>query len=74
MARLTGEALGHRRATRTVCSTGVIGALLPMERIMAASEAAALSPTGGSDAAHAIMTTDTVDKQVAVELRSTARR
>ncbi|HON48645.1 MAG TPA: bifunctional glutamate N-acetyltransferase/amino-acid acetyltransferase ArgJ, partial [Kiritimatiellia bacterium] len=70
MARLTGEALGIDEQLVLVCSTGVIGALLPMERIAAGIKeaAGALSPTGGSDAAHAIMTTDTVDKQVAVEL------
>jgi hypothetical protein len=41
-----------------------------MARIRAGASlaAAALSPTGGDDAAHAILTTDTVDKQVAVRL------
>jgi len=41
-----------------------------MERIAEGAKlaAASLSREGGDDAAHAIMTTDTVDKQVAVEL------
>jgi glutamate N-acetyltransferase/amino-acid N-acetyltransferase len=42
-------------------STGVIGAPLPMDRMLAGVDAAAaaLSPTGGDDAAEAILTTDT---------------
>jgi glutamate N-acetyltransferase / amino-acid N-acetyltransferase len=48
-----------------VCSTGLIGELLPMDKITAGIDAAAaaLSGTGGEAAAKAIMTTDTVDKQ-----------
>jgi len=44
-----------------VLSTGVIGALLPMDRLLAGVDAAAaaLSPDGGDDAAEAILTTDT---------------
>jgi glutamate N-acetyltransferase/amino-acid N-acetyltransferase len=45
-------------------STGVIGAPLPMERLLAGVDvaAAALSPDGGADAAEAILTTDTHPK------------
>jgi len=48
-----------------VLSTGVIGALLPLEKIRAALPAAAagLSADGGGDAAEAILTTDTRTKQ-----------
>ena len=48
-----------------VLSTGVIGALLPLDKIRAAlpEAAAALSPDGGNDAAEAILTTDTRTKQ-----------
>jgi glutamate N-acetyltransferase/amino-acid N-acetyltransferase len=48
-----------------VCSTGLIGELLPMDKVCAGIDAAAaaLSGTGGEAAAKAIMTTDTVDKQ-----------
>jgi glutamate N-acetyltransferase/amino-acid N-acetyltransferase len=48
-----------------VLSTGVIGALLPLEKIRAALPvaAAALSAQGGGDAAEAILTTDTHTKQ-----------
>jgi glutamate N-acetyltransferase/amino-acid N-acetyltransferase len=48
-----------------VASTGLIGELLPMDKITTGIDlaAAALSPTGGQGAATAIMTTDTVEKQ-----------
>jgi len=48
-----------------VCSTGLIGELLPMEKMTAGIDeaVAALSVNGGEAAATAIMTTDTVDKQ-----------
>ena len=48
-----------------VCSTGVIGVRLPLDQLLPglAVAAAALSETGGGDAAHAIMTTDTRSKQ-----------
>ncbi len=51
-----------------VCSTGLIGELLPMDRLTSGvtAAAAALSTDGGPDAAGAIMTTDTVSKQVLV--------
>src|ERR1700712_2464058 len=44
-----------------VLSTGVIGAPMPMARVLAGVDAAAaaLSPGGGDDAAEAILTTDT---------------
>jgi glutamate N-acetyltransferase/amino-acid N-acetyltransferase len=44
-----------------VLSTGVIGAPMPMDRVLAGLEAAsaALSPNGGGEAAEAILTTDT---------------
>ena len=51
-----------------VLSTGVIGALLPLEKVTAglAEAAPALAPDGGQAAAEAIMTTDTKPKQAAV--------
>ena len=47
-----------------VCSTGLIGERLPMPKLLAGAEtaAAALSAGGGADAAHAVMTTDSVPK------------
>ncbi|HEY3495823.1 MAG TPA: bifunctional glutamate N-acetyltransferase/amino-acid acetyltransferase ArgJ [Polyangiaceae bacterium] len=54
------QALGARAAELVPASTGVIGALLPAERIAAKAEAlvAALSPDGADDFARAICTTD----------------
>ncbi|MGZ8180102.1 bifunctional glutamate N-acetyltransferase/amino-acid acetyltransferase ArgJ [Williamsia sp. SKLECPSW1] len=53
-----------------VCSTGLIGDRLPMDRLLPGVDAIvkdmAGGLSGGTDAAHAIMTTDTVPKQVAV--------
>ena len=52
-----------------VCSTGLIGLANDREQLLAGVDAAhaALSDDGGSDAASAIMTTDSVNKQVVVE-------
>jgi len=51
-----------------VCSTGLIGERLPMEKLLAGVDTAvaALSDNGGADAAVAIMTTDSVSKTSAV--------
>jgi glutamate N-acetyltransferase/amino-acid N-acetyltransferase len=53
-----------------VCSTGLIGDRLPMDKVLAGVteivHEMAGGLTGGEDAAHAIMTTDTVAKQVAL--------
>ncbi|MFI6055113.1 bifunctional glutamate N-acetyltransferase/amino-acid acetyltransferase ArgJ [Streptomyces violascens] len=60
--------LGLAAADVAVCSTGLIGVPLPMDRVLAGVESAAdrLSETGGQDAALAVMTTDTVHKTAAV--------
>ncbi|WP_226344756.1 bifunctional glutamate N-acetyltransferase/amino-acid acetyltransferase ArgJ [Agilicoccus flavus] len=51
-----------------VCSTGLIGERLDLDALLRGVDlaAAALSPTGGPDAARAIMTTDTVPKEALV--------
>lgn len=73
-ARKTAErvAEGLNIDPEQVCilSTGVIGVPLPMDRIFNGVDAslAALSPTGSPDAARAIMTTDTVPKEMALEV------
>ena len=69
MARLAAARLGIASELVQVSSTGVIGRRLPMERIAAGIDlaAAALARQGGDSAAKAIMTTDTVDKQGAVQ-------
>jgi len=67
-AEETARALGIRAEQVLVLSTGVIGQRLPMEKIRAGVKDAAqkLSPAGGADAAHAIMTTDTKPKVFAI--------
>lgn len=69
MCRLTANGLGILPEEVVVASTGVIGQILPIEPIAAAIEplCASLSYTGNEAAAAAIMTTDTVKKEVAVE-------
>ncbi|GAA1374880.1 bifunctional glutamate N-acetyltransferase/amino-acid acetyltransferase ArgJ [Streptomyces beijiangensis] len=66
-----GEAaglLGLDPGDVAVCSTGLIGVPLPMDRLLAGVRGAAalLSGYGGGDAALAVMTTDTVPKTAAV--------
>ena len=62
--------LGVAAGDVVVCSTGLIGERLPMERLLGGVDAAAgaLSEGGGPEAAEAIMTTDSVPK-TAVEAR-----
>ena len=67
-AEEVGALLDASSADVAVCSTGLIGDYLPIEKLVSGVAAAhkALSPDGGDDAAHAIMTTDTVPKQASV--------
>jgi glutamate N-acetyltransferase/amino-acid N-acetyltransferase len=67
-AEKAAERLGLNAAEVAVCSTGLIGVPLPMDRILAGVESAVtqLSESGGQDAAVAVMTTDTVHKTAAV--------
>jgi len=67
-AELVADALDVSAGDVAVCSTGLIGELLPMDKVEAgiAEAADALSPEGGPDAATAIMTTDTVPKTASV--------
>ena len=60
--------LGIGAGDVVVCSTGLIGERLPMDKLLAGVEAAAaaLSSEGGEFAADAIRTTDTVAKQTLV--------
>src|SRR5215207_8310564 len=53
-----------------VLSTGVIGALLPLEKVLGGLREAvpALSPAAGPDAAEAILTTDTRTKEASLSL------
>ena len=64
MCALTAEAVGCTPDEVLVCSTGLIGFPLPMDRIAPAipTVAAALAVDGGLAATRAIMTTDTVPR------------
>ncbi|MEU6702833.1 bifunctional glutamate N-acetyltransferase/amino-acid acetyltransferase ArgJ [Streptomyces wuyuanensis] len=59
---------GHSAGEIAVASTGLIGVLLPMDKLLPGVEKAAaeLSPHGGEKAAIAIKTTDTVHKTAVV--------
>jgi glutamate N-acetyltransferase/amino-acid N-acetyltransferase len=61
----TGVLLGLAAEEVLVLSTGVIGQPLPLDKLLPGlrAAAAALSPEGGSDAARAILTTDTRTKE-----------
>ena len=70
-AEYTGKLLGIPADAVLVASTGVIGNQLPVDKITAGIEklaaAKAATAEAGLDAAKAIMTTDTVHKQIAVQ-------
>ncbi len=68
MADLAAEVTGVAPSEALVCSTGRIGGQLPMDKIEAAipALAEALSRDSAHEAARAIMTTDTVPKEVSV--------
>ncbi|MFF4767871.1 MULTISPECIES: bifunctional glutamate N-acetyltransferase/amino-acid acetyltransferase ArgJ [unclassified Streptomyces] len=63
-AERAAEALGHNAGEIAVASTGLIGELLPMDKLLPGVDTAvaALSEHGGEKAALAIKTTDTVHK------------
>lgn len=71
MCELTAQQLGIDPQEVIVASTGVIGQVLPIEPIEThiAQLAADLSPENHGQAANAIMTTDTVKKEVAVSFQ-----
>jgi glutamate N-acetyltransferase/amino-acid N-acetyltransferase len=68
-AEKVAEVLGQNAAEVAVASTGLIGILLPMDKLLPGVEqaAAALSEHGGEKAAIAIKTTDTVHKTSVVQ-------
>jgi glutamate N-acetyltransferase/amino-acid N-acetyltransferase len=72
MARGAEEAAGLPPRTALVLSTGVIGVPLPVDKVAAGlrQASARLSPAGGTEAARAIMTTDTRPKHCAVRLET----
>jgi len=75
MADAAAAALGCAAGEIAVCSTGVIGVPLPLERVTSGITAAieALDSGNDDDAAEAIMTTDTFSKQLAVTVTAGGR-
>lgn len=73
-AEYAGKLLGIPSDAVLVASTGVIGNQLPVDKITAGIEklaaAKAATAEAGLDAAKAIMTTDTVHKQIAVQFEA----
>jgi glutamate N-acetyltransferase/amino-acid N-acetyltransferase len=70
------QRLGLAAEEVLICSTGVIGVPIPMDILLAGLDplVAALSSEGGDGAARAILTTDLVDKQIALETDLGGRR
>jgi len=68
MAGLAAERLGVSPEDVLVASTGVIGQQLPMEQIRAGIGQIVLSTEGGHSLVKAMMTTDTVPKEVAARV------
>ena len=75
MCDLAAEALGIPADEVIVASTGVIGQILPIEPIAShiSELAKGLAPENHGKAANAIMTTDTVKKEVAVRFELDGR-
>ncbi len=65
----TARLLGIDAEQVVVLSTGVIGAKLPMDRLLAGLNDIELSPEGGAEAAEAILTTDTSAKEAVASRR-----
>ena len=73
MTALAAAKLGIDAEHVLVGSTGVIGRLLPMDRIEAGIDAVEVSESGGEAFARAIMTTDTHPKEAAVRVEGDGR-
>jgi glutamate N-acetyltransferase/amino-acid N-acetyltransferase len=74
MATLASAKLGRDPHDVAVASTGVIGWLLPMDRIRAALPRIELSRDGGEPLSRAIMTTDTRPKRIAAAFTASGTR
>ncbi|BDU51159.1 bifunctional glutamate N-acetyltransferase/amino-acid acetyltransferase ArgJ [Haliovirga abyssi] len=72
MTEITAENLGLDKEKVLVCSTGVIGVQLPMEKLEKSIPKAVkeIKDNGGKDTIEAIMTTDLVKKHIAVEFET----
>jgi glutamate N-acetyltransferase/amino-acid N-acetyltransferase len=71
MASAAGDALDLAPHEVLVCSTGVIGRAMPIDRVLGGiAGAARLGDSTGADVARAIMTTDTMPKVAAAQFDS----
>lgn len=76
MAGTVAEVLGCQTQEILVASTGVIGVNLPMDKVITGIRQAGseLSAANGALAARAIMTTDTVPKEIAIQYTYDGKR
>lgn len=68
-AELVSEKLGISASEVVVCSTGLIGITLPMEKIATGINGIQLDQNGFLDSAKAIMTTDSIPKTASIDLQ-----
>ena len=70
-AQHVAKSLGIKPDQVTLCSTGVIGLPLPMERLLSpvGEMASSLKRSSGTDVSKAIMTSDTCHKEIAVSFK-----
>lgn len=70
MCKATADAMGIRQRQVLVCSTGIIGMPMPIERITprVPDVVGKLSESGSDDASRAIITSDTKPKSYAIEV------
>ncbi len=70
MSALAAKAVGAAPEDMLVASTGVIGQFLPMKQVEAGISQVVLTREGGHELARAIMTTDTVPKEIAITVKT----
>ena len=76
MARAAAKGLGLKEELVLTASTGIIGRPLPIEKIKKGAPGLLrnLSASNGHEFARAIMTTDTVPKEIAIEFSAGGKR
>jgi glutamate N-acetyltransferase/amino-acid N-acetyltransferase len=76
ITQAVADRLGFSHDQVLICSTGVIGVPIAMDPLLAAVDPLvdALAPDGGGAAAQAILTTDLVEKEIALEAVLAGRR
>ena len=72
MTALAARVIGAKPDEVLIANTGVIGVQLPMPEIRTAMKKLVVKPDGGHDFEQAIMTTDTVPKEIAVTVKNGA--